>query len=311
MNGTETRTKPTTKLRELLAQEKYILMPGCYDVLSARLIQEAGFQTAAISGFAFEVAVLGYPDLGLMTLPEISGQARRITNNVNIPVISDADTGFGGVQNIHRAIRELEWAGLAGVHIEDQANPKQCPVLPGRRLASIAEAAERYAVAAEARTDPDFVIIARSDGDSVSYDEQMERANAYLQAGADVAMPMWFEYNGQSFSGLAPDRQMEVIGRAVRDIHGPVMFVGDAPRGYSYADLGKLGVKVLSPSLVTMDAAARAMKDVLAILKLTESTAGYRDDLSSGSLESREYLDLMGVNYYLDLELRHTTQSVR
>ncbi|MBU8868490.1 isocitrate lyase/PEP mutase family protein [Paenarthrobacter aromaticivorans] len=308
MTFSKNTVRSTTALRTLLSRPGVLHMPGCYDALSARLIELAGFDCAAISGFAVEATHLGGPDIGLMTMTELTQQAGRITEAVDIPVISDVDTGFGGIQNIHRTIRAAENAGLAGVHIEDQALPKRCPVLPGRVLVSIEEASDRIAVAVEARRDPDFVIIARTDGDSVSFEDQIERANAYMKAGADLVMPMMVQYNDSSFSDLTPDRQMGVIQEAAAAIDGPVMYVGDAPEGYSSADLGEVGVKIASPSALTLEAAVEAVRAVLEQYRSSYSSAGYFADKPNRLKAGRPILDTVRVGYYLDLEERYTRQ---
>lgn len=306
MTFSKNAPRPPHALREMLARPGVIHMPGCYDAMSARLIELAGFETAAISGFGVEATLLGGPDIGLMTMTELTQHASRVTNAVDIPVISDVDTGFGGVQNIHRTVREAEAAGLAGIHIEDQALPKKCPVLPGRELVSVSEAADRIAVAIEARRDPEFVIIARTDGDSVSFDDQIERANAYLAAGADLVMPMMVQYNGGSFWELTPDRQMEVISEAVNQINGPVMYVGDAPDGYTSGDLGEAGVKIASPSALTVEASVNAIKSVLQSYRRTLSNAEYYESIEDRVRAGRPILDLVRVDHYLDLEQRHS-----
>jgi methylisocitrate lyase len=238
-------------------------------------------------------------------MTELVDQGRRITDTVDIPVITDADTGFGGVQNIYRTVRSLQQAGLAGLHIEDQALPKRCPVLPGRTLVSLAEARDRIATAVEARFDPDFVIIARTDADSVDFDEEMERANAYLDAGADVVLPMCLAFNGAAVSTLGPDRKMEIVRDMVSAISGPVMYVGDAPEGYTAQDVGDLGVKIVSPSAITLEAAAEAMKAVLDAYRHQLSTAGYYEGRTRELKAGRPILDLMRVEHYLDLETRY------
>ncbi|MGN7860876.1 isocitrate lyase/PEP mutase family protein [Microbacterium sp. 22303] len=296
--------RPTAALRRLIANPGVVHMPGCYDALSARMIELSGFECAAISGFALEAAHLGGPDIGLMTMSELVQQADRIVDAVDIPVISDVDTGFGGVQNIHRTVRAAEKAGLAGIHIEDQALPKKCPVLPGRNLVSLEEATDRISVATEARRDPDFVVIARTDGDSVSFDDQIERANAYLAAGADVVLPMMIEHNGMSLWGMSSDRQMEILAEAVALIEGPVMYVGDAPSGYTARDIGELGVKIVSPSAMTLEAAVNAYRSVLEVYREDLSSARYFENQPDRLRAGRPVLDLVRVDYYLELERR-------
>jgi methylisocitrate lyase len=251
-----------------------------------------------------EAGHLGGPDIGLMTMTELLQQAERITDTVDIPVICDVDTGFGGIQNIHRTVRSAEKVGLAGLHIEDQTLPKKCPALPERKLVSIAEAVDRIAIAVDARTNPDFVVDARTVGDSVSYDDQITRANAYLAAGADVIMPMMIEHHGEMFSSLDPDRQMAIISRAVTDIQGPIMHVGNPPQGHTGADLAALGVKIVSPAAITIEAAANAMRDGLAEYRKSFSTAAYYADKLARISAGGPILDIVRLGHYLELEER-------
>lgn len=303
---TPATARPTTRLRELMRSTEMVVMPGCYDALSARMIERAGFGAAAISGFAVESAHLGAPDLGLITLTELVDQARRITTTVDLPVVTDVDTGFGGVTNILRTVRALEQAGLAGLHLEDQVIPKRCPVLPGRRLVSVAEAVNRYAAALDARTDPDFVIIARTDADAVSYDEQITRANRYLEAGVDAVLPMLIELDGRPFAELEPGRQMAAIERMVSDIDGPVMYVGEPPPQHRPADLAEAGIRILSQSALTLNAAANAMHEVLTELRETGDTAGFDERRPRHVEAGRSLMEVMWLDRYLDFELKHT-----
>lgn len=305
MGFTPSKIHPATRLRQLLARDEALFMPGCYDALSARMIETSGFEAAAISGFAVEAALLGGPDIGLITMSELAGHARCVTNAVDIPIITDVDTGFGGVQNIYRTVRAMEQAGLAGLHIEDQRLPKKCPVLPGRIVVSVEEASDRYAVACEARTNPDFLIIARSDADILSYDEQIRRSNAYLSAGADMVLPMMIELDGAPFSNLDPDDQMTQIARTVADLDGPMMYVGPPPAGYGAGDLAQAGVKLISHSAVTIEAAANAMKAILAELREQGVTRNFYEKLPNTLPAGRPLLDLMRVEHYLDLETRY------
>jgi 2-methylisocitrate lyase-like PEP mutase family enzyme len=301
-------TRPAgRKLRDLLFEQSTVYLPGCYDALSARLIESAGFRGGAIGGFAVEAALLGGPDLGLITLTELVDHARKIAAAVDIPLIADVDTGFGGVNSIARTVRLLEQADIAGIHIEDQVNPKRCPVLPGRQLVSIEEGAARYAAAVEARTTDDFYIIARTDGDAISYDEEVERANAYLGAGADAVLPMFMELNGRPVDQVTPDDQMQFWENLVRDVNGPLMMVTDPPKGYKRADIAALGVKIISMSAMTVEAAANAMRDVLADFQQTGTTDAYYAKNPKTYTAGRALMELVHLDHYLDFEVRHTT----
>jgi methylisocitrate lyase len=249
----------TSRLRAALA-EGLVVAPGCYDALSARLAQLAGFEAVHMTGLGVEASQLGAPDLGLMTMREIADHAARMTAALEIPVMADIDTGFGGVLNVQRTIREMERAGVAGVHIEDQTMPKHCPLLAGRSVVSRAAALDRIKAALDARTDPAFVIAARSDGDTVSFDELVERCNLYLEAGADLVMPVIMSVDGRSFFALTPDEQMDTYRRMIAAIEGPVMGMGSGPPpGYTTADMGAAGFRLMMYAASPLGVAANAL----------------------------------------------------
>lgn len=306
-----TAPPPARRFRELLAADGSIYLPGCYDALSARIVESLGFPGAEIGGYAVETALIGGPDLGLITLTELADHVRKIAAAVDIPLIVDVDTGFGGVNNIARTVRMLEQAGAAGIHIEDQVNPKRCPVLPGRTLVPIDEAVGRYSAAVEARVSNDFLIIARTDGDAVSYDEQVERANAYLAAGADAVLPMFMEYNGKPMSEISPDKQMQIWADLVRDINGPLMMVTDPPAGYRLSDVADLGVKIISVPAVSVEAAANAIYDVLVELRANDTVQNYYERNPKTFSAGRNLMELVHLDHYLDFELRHDPRARR
>lgn len=177
----------TRRLRALLAGPDLVQAPGAYDGITARLIEQAGFPAAYMTG-AGTSAAQGYPDYGLLTLTEMAANAGLIARSVSIPVISDADTGYGNELNVTRTVREFEARGVAAIHIEDQVSPKRCGHLDGKQVVSRDEFASKIRAAAAARRDPDFLIIARTDANAaLGFDEAIDRANAGLAAGADMA----------------------------------------------------------------------------------------------------------------------------
>jgi len=176
-----------TQLRQLLARPGTLIAPGCHDALGGRLIEKAGFLVAYMTGNGVSASMAGVPDAGLLTMTEMVDQARRIASAIEIPLICDADTGYGGVQNVMRTVREYEQAGVAGIHIEDQTIPKKCAAMEGLMLVSAEAAVRRIEAALEARRSKDFLIIARTDA-RVTHDleEAIRRANAFAKAGADL-----------------------------------------------------------------------------------------------------------------------------
>src|SRR5947208_13689951 len=179
----------TARLRELISKEA-VMMPGVTNAAMARQVEEVGFEAVYISGAGMANATAGVPDIGLLTLTEVTQLASYIANVVKIPAIVDADTGFGGAENVARTIQELEKAGLAGCHIEDQEFPKRCGHLAGKSIVDVEEMTEKIKAAVAARRDPDFMIIARTDARAVeNFDRTLDRAQRYLEAGADAIFP--------------------------------------------------------------------------------------------------------------------------
>src|SRR5271155_4968408 len=175
------------RFRELLRRDGMVVAPGAYDCITARLIERAGFDAVYMTG-AGTAATLGYPDFGLVTMSEMVGNAGRIAAAVDLPVIADADTGYGNELNVVRTVREYERTGVAGIHLEDQGFPKKCGHLDDKEIVPREDWLAKIRAAAAARRDRDFVIIARTDARAVAgFDEAIARANAALAAGADMA----------------------------------------------------------------------------------------------------------------------------
>jgi 2-methylisocitrate lyase-like PEP mutase family enzyme len=176
-----------SRFRELLHRDGMVVAPGAYDCITARLIEQAGFAVVYMTG-AGTAATLGYPDFGLITMSEMVANAGRIATSIELPVIADADTGYGNELNAFRAVREFERSGVAGIHIEDQELPKKCGHLEGKQIIPREDWLAKIRAAAAARRDQDFTIIARTDARAVAgFDEAVARANAALAAGADMA----------------------------------------------------------------------------------------------------------------------------
>jgi 2-methylisocitrate lyase-like PEP mutase family enzyme len=179
--------QPATRLRALLAEPAMLRAPGVYDGITARLVELGGFSAAYMTGAGTSLAH-GYPDLGLLTLKEMAENAAVITRTIDLPLIADADTGYGNELNVTRTVREYERAGVAGLHLEDQVSPKRCGHLAGKEVVGREEFLAKIRAAAAARRDPDFVLIARTDSRAVlGFEEAIWRANAALEAGADMA----------------------------------------------------------------------------------------------------------------------------
>ncbi|MCP4594225.1 MAG: methylisocitrate lyase [bacterium] len=185
----ESSAKRSARLRELIANH-IVVLPGAFNALSARLIEREGHEAIYLSGAVLANSVGGVPDVGLMTLSELRDHATHIANVTSLPIIADADTGFGGPENAARTVRVLESAGVSGMHLEDQEFPKRCGHLEGKRLVPAEEMCAKVAAAAAAKTSEDFLLIARTDARGVvGYDEAVRRAEMYIAAGADGIFP--------------------------------------------------------------------------------------------------------------------------
>jgi 2-methylisocitrate lyase-like PEP mutase family enzyme len=225
---------PARRLRDLLRQDTLIVAPGAYDGITAHAIQRAGFSAVYMTG-AGTAATHGYPDYGLLSLSEMAENAGRIAAAVDLPVLADADTGYGNELNVVRTVREYERRGLAGLHIEDQAFPKKCGHLEGKVVIPLEEYLPKIRAAVSARRDPDFLIIARTDGRAVlGFEEAVRRANAALDAGADMAFVEAVETQDE-------------LAQVPRLVHGPcllnLVWGGKTP-ATSLDDAQKLGYRL-------------------------------------------------------------------
>ena len=251
--------RPTTQLRQLLTSVP-LVVPGCYDALSAKVLERAGFPAVYMTGYGTSLALLGLPDAGLATMSEMHLNARYIANAVAVPVIADADNGYGNAINVIRTVREYIQTGVAGIHIEDQAIPKRCGHVAGRRVIPIEEAVGKYRAAAAVRRDldPDFVLIARTDARGAhggSLDEAIRRANAYLEAGADLAF-------------VEGPTSVDEIQRVCREVRGPIFYnqTGVSPR-LTLDQMKELGIAVTILPGATLRVALQAIWDFAAALR--------------------------------------------
>ncbi len=240
-------------LRDLLAGHDMLMAPGAYDGLTARLVEAAGFPVVYMTG-AGTSASKGYPDYGLLTLTEMVENAGVMARSVDIPVISDADTGYGNELNVTRTVRAFEQLGVAAIHIEDQVAPKRCGHVAGKEVVSRAEYVSKIRAAVAARRDPDFVIIARTDARAViGYEEAIARANDALAAGADLAFVEALESSHE-------------VAAAPRDVRGPCV-LNVVPGGktplISSAEARDLGYRLAIYPGVAAQAVMRAVDDAL------------------------------------------------
>jgi 2-methylisocitrate lyase-like PEP mutase family enzyme len=250
-------------LRALLKRDKLLVAPGCFDGLSARLVEEAGFEAAYLSGGALARS-MGIPDIGLVTMSEVIERAAQVTSVVNIPIIADADTGYGNAVNLVRTIREYQRAGVAAIHIEDQITPKRCGHLDGKEVIPLVEMEQKLRAALATRTDPDFCIIARTDARGVNgFDDAIERARAFAKLGVDAV----FIEAPQSEAELAE------IPRALPNVPLLVnVFKGGKTPMLPVKQLEKMGYRIAIYPSETQRAGIFAMRQVLSLLKREGTT---------------------------------------
>lgn len=252
-------------LRALLAQDRLFMAAGAYDVISARLVEEAGFPLVYYSG-GVSAGALGYPDFGMRTLTEMVMQLEGVCRAVSVPVIADAEAGFGTLLNVVRMVQEYERIGVAGLHIEDQDLPRRCGHLGGKVLVSAEDHAAKIRVAVENRVHDDTVIIARIDAIAVNgFDDALARADAYLEAGADC---LFFE----AFESV---KQMEAACRRFSDVPLLINLVEGGKTPFLPApDLADMGFRIAIYPVTGVLAAAYQMKKVYGALKQTGTTQG-------------------------------------
>jgi methylisocitrate lyase len=226
------RPKSTTVLRQAIAKG-CVAMPGAFNAATARLIERAGFDAVYVSGAGLANATAGVPDIGLLGLEEVARLAGYIAGAVTIPAIVDADTGFGAAQNVARTVQEIEKVGLAGLHLEDQVFPKRCGHVAGKALITAEEMSDKLRAAVRARRDPEFLLIARTDARSVEgLDASIERALAYVEAGADAIFPEALE-SAMEFKEFARRVKVPLLANMTEFGRSPLLSVRQlAAMGY-------------------------------------------------------------------------------
>ena len=282
---------PRQELRRLIGQTGYTMVPGAYDTLTARLVEAAGFAAVYLTGGGYSRAS-GYPDLGLLSLTENVQFIGRTVEAVAIPVIADADTGYGNAINVIRTVREYEKTGVAGFHIEDQISPKKCGHYEGKEVIGRAEMVGKIKAAVDTRRDADMVIIARSDARAIEgLEAAIDRVNAYLEAGADVG----FVEAPQTVD------ELRVVGQKVR---GPALvnvFEGGKTPMLGATELDEMGFRLGIYPSQTHRAAIRAAQRVLAAMKRDGDTSAVEAELAT--FQDRE--DAVGTARWRALEEKY------
>ncbi|MGY1606342.1 isocitrate lyase/PEP mutase family protein [Geodermatophilus sp. SYSU D00700] len=282
---------PRARLRELLAGPGPLVAPGAYDALSARLVEQAGFDAVYMTGFGTTASLIGRPDVGLLSGAEMVDNARRIAAAVDVPVIADADTGYGNALNVVRTVQLYEQAGVAGIQLEDQVMPKKCGHMSGKALVGTAEMAGKVRAAVAARRDPDLVVIARTDAVAVSgVDDALERARAYADAGADLLF----------VEAPTTEADVERIASGLAGV-APLVFnwaEGGRTPPLSLQRMTELGFALVIYPIGTLLAATAGMRSLLAALR-AQGVPPLEGLPSFG-----EFTDLIGLPEAQDLEQR-------
>jgi len=282
--------RTTTRLRELLASPGIVPAPGAYDCLSAAVIERAGFPVVYMTGAGTSISRTGYPDIGLTTMSEMVANAAAIARTVSVPVVADADTGYGDVLQVRRTVREYERAGVAGIHIEDQESPKRCGHLDDKRVVPQEEMVRKLQAALDAREDDDFTIIARCDALAVTgWDDALRRCEAYVEAGADVLFLEALQTREQA---------MDVTGRFDVPVLYNFVETGKSPL-LPVSELEALGFKLVIFPISAMLAALRTMTDLMRELRETGTTAHL---VADRMVSIQECFDTVGLSDMLALD---------
>jgi len=287
-----------SQFKKMLLAKEILQVPSAYDCLSAKVIEKTGFQALHMTGSGTSACLIGMPDVGFATSSEMAAHAKRITMSVGIPVIADADTGYGNALNVIRTIREFEASGIVGVHLEDQVTPKRCGHLEGKTLISCEEMVGKIRAAVSAKSDPDFTIIARTDAfEQFGMEDALRRSRAYIEAGADC---IFFE---------APKSRKD-LEHVRAQLNGPLlanMVEGGKTPWFTAKELGAMGYNIVIYPLSGWYGAAVLLRDAMAALRNEGTTQDYwkRNNLHMSFGELFELFDYSTVE---DWEQRYVVK---
>lgn len=269
-------------LRKLLAGKEILVAPGAHDVMTAKIIEQTGFNAVYMTGYGTSASVLGRPDVGLLTLTEMVTQARNIVNAVNVPVIADADTGYGNVVNVMRTVREYERAGVACIQLEDQVAPKRCGHMLGREVIPAEEMVAKIRAAVEARQDPDLMIMARTDArTNHGIEEAIRRGKAYEEAGADILF----------IESPENEEEMRLVGSSFNvPVLANMIEKGRTPLKTA-KELEDMGFGLVIWPLSSVYVTAKAVRDLMVALKEEGTAANLLDSM----IPFGEFNELIGL----------------
>ena len=281
--------KQTSVLRQLLAGKGIVVAPGAHDALTAKIIEKTGFPAVYMTGYGQAASHLGKPDVGLLTMSEMVARAANIVEAVNIPVIADADTGFGNAVNVMRTVREYEKAGVAAIQLEDQVAPKKCGHMTGRQVVPQAEMVGKIKAAVDARRDEELLIIARTDARTVhGIEEALARGKAYEEAGADILFIESPE-SLEEMKKITSSFKVPVLANMVEGGRTPLLPV---------SELAALGYNLVIFPTASTYTMARAMTSLMESLRKTGTTAGMMEQMVTFT----EFNELIGLPAIRELE---------
>ncbi len=268
-----------TVLRALMEKNDYLIAPCAFDALSAKAIERAGFQAAGTTGQGLHGTIIGQPDNGLLAFNEMVSACGKIADAVNIPILCDAEGGYGNALNTIRTVKEFERAGAAGIFIEDQKLPPNCPFIKKAETISVEQMCGKIRAAVDARSDKDFIIVARTDA---PFDEAVERASAYLEAGADLIKPI--------------PKSMKELELWPQKVKAPlhVGFMSNVNAGITAKDIGQMGYKFITFPLNMLFMYAKACQRYLETVKREETDASLRSEF----MDFMEYQKFIGMDEY-------------
>ncbi len=279
------------QLRALLARGDIVSAPGAPDALTARLVQAAGFPAVYMTGFGATASRIGMPDIGLLSQTEMTTHARDMVRAVSIPVIADADTGYGGPSNIHRTVREYVQAGVAAIHLEDQMAPKRCGQMAGVRLMDAQENVRRLECAQQARGDDDLLVIGRTDAlPAAGIDEALRRAALYRAAGVDLVF----------VDGIKTIAEVEAVARHVQGPKVVSLVDGTQAAQLSVQDLQAMGFSIVLYAVTALFTTVKAVSEVLHELR-KQGTAAHQADRM---VTYADFTTLVGLDFHKDLDDR-------
>ncbi|NIN35567.1 MAG: isocitrate lyase/PEP mutase family protein [Gammaproteobacteria bacterium] len=280
---------PTRAIRELMEQPGIIRTLGAHDVLTAVLVEQAGFDSVFIGGFGTSASLYGLPDLNFLGMTEMVDATRRMAHRVSIPVVADADTGHGDLHNVMRCVREFEGAGAAGIILEDQVFPKRCGHFGGKHVIPVDEMVAKFKAAVAARNDDDFIFIARTDSrETDGLDDAIDRINRYCDAGADVA---FIE------APLSIEELEEICKRVQYPKFVNMLAYGKTPI-LSASELEEMGFKMLVAPIDSVLLTAKVMREMANAMKRDGHTKSLFDDM----VNFEEIKNILGLQKYLSLE---------